>query len=37
LSSIVHDARPLAMGQTVRFAIDASRISLFDPKDGQRL
>ncbi|VXC17838.1 ABC transporter ATP-binding protein [Massilia sp. 9I] len=37
LSSIVHDPRPLASGQAVRFDIDASRVSLFDPKDGKRL
>jgi len=37
LSCIVHDARPLASGQAVRFAIDAARVSLFDPKNGQRL
>ncbi|MDY0963442.1 ABC transporter ATP-binding protein [Massilia sp. CFBP9026] len=37
LSCIEHDGRSLASGQTVRFAIDASRVSLFDPKNGQRL
>jgi len=37
LSCIVHDARPLAMGQAVHFAIDAGRVSLFDPKSGQRV
>lgn len=37
LSAIVHDARPLAGGQPVRFAIDARRVSLFDPADGKRL
>jgi len=36
LSAIVHDARILAPGQAVRFAIDAARISLFD-QDGSRL
>ena len=36
LSAIVHDARTLAPGQAVRFAIDAARISLFD-QDGRRL
>ena len=36
LSAIVHDARILAPGQAVRFAIDAARISLFD-QDGRRL
>ncbi|TXF99394.1 ABC transporter ATP-binding protein [Massilia arenae] len=37
LSCIEHDGRSLASGQAVRFAIDASRVSLFDPKNGQRL
>ncbi|WP_306391298.1 ABC transporter ATP-binding protein [Telluria beijingensis] len=37
LSCIEHDGRPLAMGQAVRFAIDGGRVSLFDPKLGQRL
>ncbi|MFC0250981.1 ABC transporter ATP-binding protein [Massilia consociata] len=37
LSSIVHDPRPLAMGQAVRFAIDVARVSLFDPASGRRL
>jgi len=37
LSCIVHDARALAGGETVRFAIDAARISLFAPSDGKRL
>ncbi|MCC2974667.1 ABC transporter ATP-binding protein [Massilia sp. IC2-476] len=37
LSSIVHDPRPLASGQAVRFDIDAARVSLFNPKDGKRL
>lgn len=37
LACIVHDARPLDMGQAVHFSIDASRVSLFDPKGGQRL
>lgn len=36
LSLIEHDARPLASGQTVRFAIDAARVSLFDQGSGQR-
>ncbi|MCD2519329.1 ABC transporter ATP-binding protein [Massilia sp. G4R7] len=36
LSAIVHDARALAPGQAVRFAIDAARISLFG-QDGRRL
>jgi multiple sugar transport system ATP-binding protein len=37
LSSIVHDPRPLVMGQAVRFAIDVARVSLFDPANGKRL
>ncbi|MGI4718273.1 MAG: ABC transporter ATP-binding protein [Janthinobacterium lividum] len=37
LSSIVHDPRPLASGQAVRFAIDVARVSLFDPASGRRL
>ena len=37
LSAIVHDARPLAAGQSVRFAIDAQRVSLFDGATGDRL
>jgi len=37
LSAIVHDARPLAAGQSVRFAIDAQRVSLFDRSTGNRL
>ncbi|KFI05090.1 ABC transporter ATP-binding protein [Massilia sp. BSC265] len=37
LSSIVHDPRPLATGQAVRFDIDAARVSLFDPASGKRL
>jgi multiple sugar transport system ATP-binding protein len=37
LSSIVHDPRPPASGQAVRFAIDAARVSLFDPASGKRL
>ncbi|WP_288378513.1 ABC transporter ATP-binding protein [uncultured Massilia sp.] len=36
LSAIVHDARALAPGQAVRFAIDAARVSLFG-QDGRRL
>ena len=36
LSLIEHDARPLASGQTVRFTIDAARVSLFDQGSGQR-
>ncbi|GAB3369955.1 ABC transporter ATP-binding protein [Massilia agri] len=37
LSAIVHDARRLAPGQAVRFAIDAARVSLFEPRSGRRL
>ena len=37
LSAIVHDPRPLASGQAVRFAVDAARVSLFDPRTGSRL
>ena len=37
LSAIEHGARVLAGGQAVRFAIDAGRVSLFDPKQGHRL
>ena len=37
LSCIEHDGRSLASGQAVRFAIDTGRVSLFDPKNGQRL
>ncbi|RNF31046.1 ABC transporter ATP-binding protein [Massilia aurea] len=37
LSCIEHNGRALASGQAVRFAIDAGRVSLFDPKNGQRL
>ena len=37
LSAIVHDPRPLASGQAVRFAVDAARVSLFDPRTGNRL
>jgi multiple sugar transport system ATP-binding protein len=37
LSAIVHDNRSFAVGQGVRFAVDASRVSLFDPDSEQRL
>jgi multiple sugar transport system ATP-binding protein len=37
LSAIVHDARPLAAGQSVRFAIDADRVSLFAQSTGNRV
>jgi multiple sugar transport system ATP-binding protein len=37
LASIVHDARRFAPGERVAFAIDAARVSLFDPASGNRL
>jgi multiple sugar transport system ATP-binding protein len=37
LGALVHDARSFAPGQRVGFAIDAARVSLFDPRDGRRL
>ena len=37
LSALVHDGRPLATGQPVRFAIDARQLSLFDRDSEQRL
>jgi multiple sugar transport system ATP-binding protein len=37
LSAIVHDNRGFAIGQAVRFAVDAGRASLFDPESEQRL
>jgi multiple sugar transport system ATP-binding protein len=37
LSAIVHDRRGFAIGQAIRFAIDAGRASLFDPDSEQRL
>jgi multiple sugar transport system ATP-binding protein len=37
LASLVHDARRFAPGEAVRFAIDATRVSLFDPRSGNRL
>ena len=37
LSALVHEPRPMAAGQRVRFAIDAARVSLFDPASGKRL
>jgi multiple sugar transport system ATP-binding protein len=37
LSAIVHDARPLVAGQSVRFAIDADRVSLFEQSTGNRV
>jgi multiple sugar transport system ATP-binding protein len=37
LSALVHDGRAFAPGDAVHFDIDADRISLFDPDNGQRL
>ena len=37
LSACVHDPRPLATGQAVRFSIDVARVSLFDPASGKRV
>jgi len=37
LSAIVHDNRGFAIGEAVRFKVDASRASLFDPDTEQRL
>jgi len=37
IPALVHDLRRFAPGQQVRFAIDAARVSLFDPQDGRRL
>ena len=37
LSALVHEPRPMAAGQRVRFAIDAARVSLFDPASGRSL
>ncbi len=37
LSAIVNDTRVFALGQTVRFAVDAARVSLFDKASEQRL
>jgi multiple sugar transport system ATP-binding protein len=37
LASLVHDARRWAPGDKVAFAIDAARVSLFDPQTGNRL
>jgi hypothetical protein len=34
---VVHDARRWAPGDKVAFAIDAARVSLFDPRTGNRL
>ncbi|HEU4373813.1 MAG TPA: ABC transporter ATP-binding protein [Telluria sp.] len=37
LSAMVHDNRAFAPGAAIRFAVDASRASLFDPQTEQRL
>ncbi|WP_198120759.1 ABC transporter ATP-binding protein [Massilia rhizosphaerae] len=37
LASLVHDARRIKPGDEVAFAIDAARVSLFDPVSGIRL
>jgi multiple sugar transport system ATP-binding protein len=37
LASLVHDDATYTPGQAVRFAIDANRVSLFDPQSGNRL
>jgi multiple sugar transport system ATP-binding protein len=37
MSALVHDARRLAPGSRVAFAIDAGRVSLFDAGSGERL
>jgi multiple sugar transport system ATP-binding protein len=37
LASLVHDARRFVPGERVAFAIDAARVSLFDPATGNRL
>jgi multiple sugar transport system ATP-binding protein len=37
LASLVHDEAAYAAGQALRFAIDAGRVSLFDPASGNRL
>jgi multiple sugar transport system ATP-binding protein len=37
ISSIVNDQRPFAIGQTVLYGIDVSKVSLFDPHSQQRL
>ncbi len=37
LASLVHDDGAWAPGQGLRFAIDANRVSLFDPASGNRL
>jgi multiple sugar transport system ATP-binding protein len=37
LSAIVNDTRVFALGQALRFAVDATRVSLFDKASEQRL
>ncbi len=37
LSAMVHDNRAFALGEEIRFAVDAARASLFDPQTEQRL
>jgi multiple sugar transport system ATP-binding protein len=37
LASLVHDARRFVPGERVAFAVDATRVSLFDPASGNRL
>jgi multiple sugar transport system ATP-binding protein len=37
LASLVHDDSSHTPGQAVRFAVDANRVSLFDPLSGNRL
>lgn len=37
LSALVHDGGAYVPGERVAFAIDAARVSLFDPQDGRRL
>ena len=37
LASLVHDDGAWTPGQAVRFAVDANRVSLFDPQHGNRL
>lgn len=37
LSALVHEPGSFAAGQQLRFAIDAARVSLFDPASGARL
>ena len=37
VASLVHDTRRFAPGERVAFAVDAARVSLFDPATGNRL